>query len=87
VKERSSLATPSAGLRIALTKYRSYAPIRQAELAAAKQTQMTPTGKMTFTVLGAVAEPERSLIVARAGKARLKNPSAGPAVSGSFYAS
>jgi len=38
---------------------------RQAELAAAKQTQVTPTGKMTFTVLGAVAEPERSLIVAR----------------------
>lgn len=104
----------------------------------------TPTGKMIFTVLGAVAELERSLIVervraglrnarakgkrlgrprkvanqdvigrmrsqgaswraigraigvspatawgavARAGKVRLKNPTAGPTVSDSFYAS
>ncbi len=104
----------------------------------------TPTGKMIFTVLGAVAELERSLIVervraglrnarakgkrlgrprkvtnqdvigrmrsqgaswraigkaigvspatawgaaAKAGKARLINPTAGTAVSGSFYAS
>jgi DNA invertase Pin-like site-specific DNA recombinase len=49
-----------------------------------------PTGKMIFTVLGAVAELERSLIAtalhtaARPGKPCLKNPSQGTAVSDSF---